>query len=145
MKNILLIHGPNLNMLGKREPKVYGTQTEEELVSEVSAYAEQQNCHIDFFQSNHEGEIIDAIHATYKKDYIGIIINPGAYTHYSYAIRDAIACVPHRFMEVHLSDITKREAFRKNDVITEVCEGMICGKGIKGYFEAIDKLLHIKS
>lgn len=141
MKKIKLLNGPNLNMLGIRNPAVYGTTTLKEIEEELAAYARLKGAELDCFQSNCEGEIIDALHSCYKK-YDGIIINAGAYTHYSYAIRDAIEAVEIPTVEVHLSDIHKREAFRHISVIEEVCCEQICGRGKQGYFDALGDLLN---
>lgn len=137
MKQILLLHGPNLNMTGIRETGVYGQETLENINRELTAYAETQQIALEIFQSNHEGELIDKIHQAYgTKD--GIIINPGAYTHYSYAIRDALAAVQLPAIEVHLSNIHQREEFRHTSVTAPVCVGQICGFGKWGYMAALD-------
>ena len=136
MKKILVINGPNLNMLGIREKSIYGSETLETINAEVKAYAETLGIQCDFFQSNCEGEIITKIHSVLT-DYDGCIINAGAYTHYSYAIRDAIACVSKPFIEVHMSDIKAREEFRRTSVITEVCKEIIAGFGKNSYTLAV--------
>lgn len=136
MKKVLVINGPNLNMLGIREKNIYGSDTLESINAEIKAYAETINIECDFFQSNCEGEIITKIHSVLT-EYDGCIINAGAYTHYSYAIRDAIACVNKPFIEVHMSDIKSRETFRHTSVITEVCREMIAGFGKASYTMAI--------
>ena len=136
MKKILVINGPNLNMLGIREKSIYGSETLETINAEVKAYAETLGIQCDFFQSNCEGEIITKIHSVLT-DYDGCIINAGAYTHYSYAIRDAIACVSKPFIEVHMSDIKAREEFRRTSVITEVCKEIIAGHGKNSYTLAV--------
>lgn len=136
MKKILVINGPNLNMLGIREKSIYGSDTLETINAEVKAYAEALGIQCDFFQSNCEGEIITKIHSVLT-DYDGCIINAGAYTHYSYAIRDAIACVSKPFIEVHMSDIKAREEFRRTSVITEVCKEIIAGHGKNSYTLAV--------
>lgn len=141
MYKIKLIDGPNLNMLGTRNPAVYGTTTLAEIERELEELGFSKGALVDCFQSNCEGEIIDEIHSCYKK-YDGIIINAGAYTHYSYAIRDAIEAVEIPTIEVHLSDIHKREPFRHVSVIEPVCKKQICGKGKQGYFDALDVLLN---
>ncbi|MBR2499525.1 MAG: type II 3-dehydroquinate dehydratase [Clostridia bacterium] len=142
---ILLINGPNLNMLGIRNPKVYGKTTLKDIEKELTAYARTENCKLYCFQSNHEGSIIDKIHAAYKK-IDGIIINPGAFTHYSYAIRDALESVSIPTVEIHLSDIHNREEFRKTSVISPVAIKQIAGHGKDGYGMALDSLLeHIKN
>ncbi len=137
MKKVFVIHGVNLNMTGIREKGIYGTKTLPEIVAEITAYAKEKGVEIKHFQSNYEGRICDVIHSAHDNA-DGIIINPGAYTHYSYAIRDAIASVNVKTIEVHLSDIHNREEFRKNSVIEPVCFKQIYGKGIDGYFEAVD-------
>lgn len=142
MNKILIINGPNLNLLGTRKPEVYGTMTLKDLENELDEYVVDKNCELIHFQSNYEGAILDTLHATLnKKEIIGCAINAGAFTHYSYAIRDAIEAVPLPCVEVHLSDISKREEFRKLSVITEVCIDQYKGMGIEGYKRAIDILL----
>ncbi len=137
MKQVLLLHGPNLNMTGIREKGVYGNETLEDMNRALTEYATQQNIALEIFQSNHEGELIDKIHEAYgKKD--AIIINPGALTHYSYALRDALAAVGLPAIEVHLSNIHQREEFRHTSVTAPVCKGQICGFGKWGYFAALD-------
>ncbi len=141
---ILVINGPNLNMLGIREPEIYGKMTLDQLNEEIKKSANSLLFDVEFFQSNHEGAIIDKIQASYGK-VDGIIINPGAYSHYSYAIRDAIKSVDIKTVEVHLSDISNREYFRKTSVIEEVVEKQISGKGINSYIEALHYLKeHLK-
>ena len=140
MRHILVVHGPNLNLLGEREPEVYGTITLDDLNREIQEYGQSKNVECRFFQSNHEGKIIDFLHENRRWAH-GIVINPGALTHYSYALRDAISGVGLPAVEVHLSDIYKREAFRKVSVIEPVCIRQICGMGKEGYFEGIETLL----
>ncbi len=142
---IKLIHGPNLNMLGIRQPEVYGYDTLADIEKLVSEKAEELGFSVSCFQSNSEGALIDEIHSCYNA-YDGIILNAGAYTHYSYAIRDAIASVMVPCVEVHLSDIHKREPFRQISVIEPVCVKQICGLGKDGYILALDELVknHIK-
>lgn len=135
-----LIHGPNLNMLGIRQPEVYGRETLADIEEYVRAEAEKLGFRLECFQSNSEGAIIDAIHACYQTC-DGIILNAGAYTHYSYAIRDAIASVMLPCAEVHLSDIHAREPFRAVSVIEPVCVKQICGMGKAGYKVALDELV----
>ena len=142
MRKILLINGPNLNMLGIREPAVYGSDTLASIESEVVTYAAERGILVECFQSNHEGALIDKIHEAFD-DYDGIIYNPGAHTHYSYALRDAIASVATPTVEVHLSDIENREEFRRISVIAPVCITQIQGKGKAGYKEAVDVLLDL--
>lgn len=138
--NILIINGPNLNLLGIREPDVYGKNTYNDLVNIVTDHAKRNNINIEIKQSNHEGQIIDFLHEAYFNKVDGIILNAGAYTHYSYAIHDAISSINIPTVEVHLSDITKRESFRQISVIKDVCVTSIIGKGINSYIEALDYL-----
>ncbi len=140
MVHFLVIHGPNLNLLGEREPAVYGTATLDSLNSTILAHAESIGVSCETFQSNHEGEIIDKIQKA-RKTADGIILNAGAFTHYSYAIRDALASVKLPVIEVHLSNIYAREEFRHHSVIAPVCLGQITGLGQKGYLLAMDALL----
>ena len=137
MKKVFLIHGVNLNMTGIREKGIYGTDTLYDMVEKIKAYGKKRGVEIKSFQSNYEGRIVDIIHSAYKNA-DAIIINPGAYTHYSYAIRDAVASVDVPAYEVHISNIYEREDFRKISVIAPVCRGQIYGTGIDGYYEAID-------
>ena len=137
----LVIHGPNLNLLGKREPDIYGTESLTDLNAWLQFHRELANDKLTFFQSNHEGEIIDFLHK-HLGVVDGAVINPGALTHYSYALRDAIAAVDYPVVEVHLSDIDSREDFRKISVTREVCIKQISGKGKEGYLEG---LLALKS
>lgn len=139
--NILVINGPNLNFLGIREKGVYGTTDYEGLVKMIEEKGEECGCVIEVFQSNHEGAIIDRIQEAYFDGTEGIVINPGAFTHYSYAIRDALASITIPKVEVHISDITAREEFRRISVTREVCDKQIYGQGLTGYLEAIDFLL----
>ncbi len=137
--NILIINGPNLNFLGIREPEIYGHLTYNDLVNYLLDYSKTINVSIEVYQSNHEGEIIDIIQDNYLR-FQGLVINPGALTHYSYALYDCIKSVLLPAVEVHLSDITKREPFRQNSVIKAACIGQISGKGFLSYIEAIDLL-----
>ena len=137
--NILIINGPNLNFLGIREPEIYGSMTYGDLCDEIRCYGCENSINTKFLQTNHEGVIIDELQQAYNIKYDGIIINPGAFAHYSYAIRDALKSVNNIIkVEVHLSDITSREEFRKTSVTAPACDKMICGKGVQGYLEAID-------
>ncbi|MGN0305693.1 MAG: type II 3-dehydroquinate dehydratase [Lachnospiraceae bacterium] len=138
---ILVINGPNLNFLGIREKGIYGTTDYKGLVEMIQHKGEECGCEIEVFQSNHEGAIIDRIQEAYFDKTEGIVINPGAFTHYSYAIRDALASIGVCKVEVHISDITAREEFRKVSVTKEVCDKQIYGHGLEGYLEAIDFLL----
>jgi 3-dehydroquinate dehydratase-2 len=138
--NILLLNGPNLNLLGEREPEIYGKTTLPELERMVQQRARELGHAVRAFQSNHEGALIDELHQS-RHWANGVIFNPGALTHTSYALRDAIAATRSRVVEVHLSDITKREAFRRVSVIEEVCAHRIMGKGVAGYLEALEWLV----
>lgn len=140
MKKILVMHGPNLNLLGEREPGIYGNDSYDSVNNEIVEYAASKGLKCDVFQSNHEGALIDKLHEA-RKIYDGIVLNAGAYTHYSYAIRDAIAAIKTPVVEVHLSDIHAREGFRANSVIEEVCIKQISGFGKKSYLLGIDALL----
>jgi 3-dehydroquinate dehydratase-2 len=140
---ILLVNGPNLNLLGEREPQHYGRTTLRQIEVAVRKRAEQRRAVIRALQSNHEGEIIDFLHAQRKVAH-GLVINPGAYTHSSYAIRDAIAATRLKAWEVHLSDLRERaraEPFRGVSVIRDVCLGAVMGRGARGYLDALDLLL----
>ncbi len=139
MKKYLVINGVNLNMLGTREPGIYGNSTIEDLQNNITKKAQELGVEVDFFQSNFEGEIVEKIHSA-PGVYDGIIINPGAFTHYSYAIRDAFASVNMDVIEVHISNIHKREEFRHNSVTAAECIGQICGLGFKGYELALEYL-----
>jgi 3-dehydroquinate dehydratase II len=136
---ILVVNGPNLNMLGKREPDVYGKETLNDLCDFVKKDAESKGIDVSFFQSNFEGALIDKIQVA-DEYYDGIIINPAAYTHYSYAILDALKSISIPSFEVHISDISKRESFRHLSVTKEGCIGQISGFGFNGYIMALDKL-----
>ena len=139
---ILVINGPNLNFLGIREKNIYGTQDYDALLKMIVQKGEETGSQIEVFQSNHEGAIIDRIQDAYFDGTEGIVINPGAYTHYSYAIHDALASVTTvKKVEIHISDITKREAFRKVSVTAPACDKQIYGQGLNGYLQAIDYIL----
>jgi 3-dehydroquinate dehydratase-2 len=142
MKKIFLINGPNLNLLGTREPCVYGHTTLRQIVLMLKAEARKRGVRVKSFQSNHEGGIIDVIQRLPARGYDGLIINPGAFTHYSYAIRDAIKATGLPAVEVHLSDIEKREEFRKISVVREVCVDQVKGLGPQGYVKALEILLN---
>ncbi|MGQ4664546.1 type II 3-dehydroquinate dehydratase [Metabacillus halosaccharovorans] len=133
---VLVINGPNLNRLGVREPGVYGSNTLTDLEKGLLTFGEKLNCELTCFQSNHEGDLIDAIHEA-DEQYDGIVINPGAFTHYSYAIRDAIASISVPVIEVHISNVHAREEFRHTSVTAPVTAGQIIGLGFKGYELAI--------
>tara|TARA_X000001036_G_scaffold377697_1_gene367636 strand:+ start:1007 stop:1438 length:432 start_codon:yes stop_codon:yes gene_type:complete len=140
--NILLINGPNMNLLGSREREIYGSETLEDLINWLENSPLGRKQQFKFFQSNHEGEIIDILHE--ERDWAsGIIINPAAFTHYSYAIRDAISSINIPTVEVHLSDISNREDFRKVSVISPVCIKQISGLGKNSYLEGLKLLLNI--
>ena len=137
---ILVINGPNLNMLGVREPEIYGSATLAQLEELVRSHCASHGAEVEFFQSNHEGDIVDRIQAAYK-NFDGIVINPAAYTHTSVAIPDAIKAVGIPAVEVHLSDVDSREEFRKISYVAPVCIKTIKGKHFAGYIEACDLLM----
>lgn len=141
---ILVINGPNLNFLGIREKKVYGTQDYKYLLEMIRKKADETQNEILTFQSNHEGAIIDRLQEAYFDGTEGIVINPGAFTHYSYAIRDALASITVPKVEIHISDITQREEFRKVSVTAPVCDKQIYGQGLDGYLQAIDHIIKLK-
>ena len=138
---ILVINGPNLNFLGIREPDIYGKQDYKFLLSMLEGYAKEKNFELETFQSNHEGAIIDRIQQAYFEKVDGIVINPGAYTHYSYAIHDALASVSMKKIEIHISNVNERESFRHISVTLPACDGQVVGQGLKGYLLAIDMIL----
>lgn len=138
--NILVINGPNLNMLGIREPDIYGRETYNSLVEKIKKYADYKKISVKYYQSNHEGDLVDIIQFAYGL-YDGIVINPGAYTHTSVAILDALKAVNIPAVEVHISDVDSREDFRKVSYIRSACFETISGKGTDGYLLAIDALL----
>lgn len=139
MKKILVLLGPNLNMVGVREKGVYGVETAQSIEEQIKAYASANGFVAEVYQSNHEGDLIDKIHAS-RDAFDGAVINAGALTHYSYALRDAIACVSLPYVEVHMSNIHAREEFRHTSVIAPVCVGQIAGFGKQSYFLAIEAL-----
>lgn len=140
---LLVINGPNINFLGIREKSVYGTQDYDYLLNLIAEKGQKEGCTIEVFQSNHEGAIIDRIQDAYFDGTEGIVINPGAYTHYSYAIRDALASITVPKVEVHISNIMEREDFRKVSVTAPVCNKQIYGQGLEGYLTAIDFILSL--
>ncbi|AJG40455.1 3-dehydroquinate dehydratase [Thermotoga sp. RQ7] len=139
---LLVVNGPNLNMLGKRDRNVYGNFTYDDLVRMIEDWAKRNGVEVEVFQSNHEGEIIDRLH---QLDFDGLVINPGAFTHYSYAIRDALEIVKVPKVEVHISNIHGREEFRRKSVTAEVCDGQISGLGVYGYILALEYVRKVSS
>ena len=137
---ILVVHGPNLNLLGEREPSVYGTLTLDELNATIRAHGRRRGCAIRTYQSNHEGRLLDALQRA-RTWAAGIVINPGAYGHTSYALRDCIAGIKVPTVEVHLSDVEAREPFRRISTIADVCIAKISGRGPQSYLDGIDLLL----
>ena len=140
---LLVINGPNLNMLGIREPGIYGNSTYADLLAMIQKYCDEKNIDVEFFQSNHEGAIVDKIQEAYGK-MDGIVINPAAYTHTSIAILDALKTVALPTVEVHISDISAREEFRHHSFVSPACIRTIKGLGLDGYIEAIKELVNIK-
>jgi 3-dehydroquinate dehydratase-2 len=141
-KSILVLNGPNLNLLGEREPGIYGQESLAQINQQMSEQARGMGLELEFFQSNSEGGIIDCLHAAASR-HNGVIINAGAYTHYSYAIRDAIAAIRLPCVEVHLSNVHAREQFRRDSVISPVCVGIIAGFGKNSYLLALEALAGI--
>lgn len=138
---ILVINGPNLNMLGIREPEIYGKETYSMLCDKISEYSFEKGFYCEIFQSNHEGDLVDKIQQAYSK-FDGIVINPAAYTHTSIALYDALKCVGIPAVEVHISDVAKREEFRQISYVRPACIKTIMGHGTNGYLEAIDYLIN---
>ena len=139
---IIIINGPNINMLGTREKEIYGEQTYEDMIRYIEEKA-PTSIDLEFMQSNHEGDIVDTIQRAYYEDFDGLIINPAAYTHTSIAIADALRAVKIPTVEVHISDVDKRESYRKISYIEEISVAKISGKGFDGYVEAIDILSNL--
>ncbi len=139
---ILVIHGPNLNLLGSREPEVYGQTTLADINAALKTQGKAAGFAVDFFQSNHEGDLVDRVQAAPAEGVGFIVINPGGYTHTSVALRDALAGVGVPFIEVHLSNIHAREAFRQHSFFSEIAVGVICGLGADGYRLALDTAIH---
>ena len=134
----LVINGVNLNLTGKREQSVYGSETLEEINAKIASFCQQNGDSVDFYQSNIEGELVNKLHDAFLTHaYDGILLNAGAFTHYSYALRDAIAAIDIPVAEVHMSNVHAREPFRKNSVLSEVCKGVVCGFGANSYIAAI--------
>ena len=137
----LIINGVNLNLTGKREKSVYGTETLEEINAKIAEYCKANGDSVDFFQSNIEGELVNKLHEAFlNRSHDGILLNAGAFTHYSYALRDAIAAIDIPVAEVHMSNVHAREAFREKSVLSEVCKGVVCGFGAGSYIAAITGL-----
>lgn len=141
---ILVINGPNLNMLGIREPEIYGSATYDDLKALIQSAADTRGVSVEFFQSNHEGALVDAVQQAYFDQVDGIIINPAAYTHTSVAILDAVKSVGIPTVEVHISDVTTREDFRQVSYVRAACVGTVMGKGFDGYVEALDMLIKLR-
>lgn len=137
-KKLLLLNGPNLNLLGTREPEVYGSTTLAQIESDAVAQAKAAGAALSCFQSNHEGQLIDCIHAARGEGVDAIVVNPGGFTHTSVALRDALAGVAIPFVEIHISNIHRRETFRHHSYLSELAAGVICGLGVDGYRFAID-------
>jgi 3-dehydroquinate dehydratase-2 len=141
MVAILVLHGPNLNLLGQREPGVYGALTLAEVDAAIARHAAARDVKVECRQSNHEGVLVDAIQQAGEQGFAAIVLNPGALTHYSYALRDAIAGVPQPVVEVHLSNVHGRELFRRRSVTAPVCRGQIAGFGLHSYLLGLDAAL----
>ena len=140
---ILVLNGPNINFLGIREKTIYGTETYQDLVDKINDYCASNNIDVEVYQSNHEGSLVDKIQEAYINKVDGIVINPGAYTHTSIAILDAVKAVNIPTVEVHISDVTKREDFRQISYVRQACKASVIGEGIEGYIHAI-KILENK-
>lgn len=138
---LLILNGPNLNRIGKREPEIYGSETLEDVENKLMKIASAENVELTFFQSNYEGALIDEIHTAADNGTDGIIFNPGAFTHYSIALRDAVASITVPVIEIHISNVHSREAFRHTSVIAPVCLGQLTGFGTDGYALALQAFL----
>ena len=136
----LILNGPNINLLGIREPEIYGRETYQDLVEQIKAYAQKRGVAVEFYQSNHEGDLVDAIQKAYFDKIDGIVFNPAAYTHTSVAIPDALKAVSLPAVEVHISDVDRREEFRRHSYTSAACIGTIKGRGLSGYADAIRML-----
>ena len=141
---ILVINGPNINMLGIREPQIYGNRTYSDLLEKIKAYCDSKNIEVECFQSNHEGALIDKIQEAYFEKFDGIVINPAGYTHTSVAIADALKGVDIPFVEVHISKVDEREDFRKISFVRNYALATISGKGFEGYLDAIKMLENLR-
>ncbi|MFH2093994.1 MAG: type II 3-dehydroquinate dehydratase [Pseudomonadota bacterium] len=142
-KKIAIMNGPNLNMLGKREPEIYGAHTLDQINADLNRLANSLGVALDFFQSNHEGEMVEKVHALFEAKIDGVIINPGAFTHTSVALRDALLLLSCPIIEIHLSNIYKREAFRHKSMVSDIAVGQICGFGRYGYTMALNAMANI--
>jgi 3-dehydroquinate dehydratase-2 len=140
---ILVLHGPNLNLLGAREPEIYGRETLEDINAKLSEHAALDNVELRIVQSNHEGTILDELHRAKAGKFDGVLINPGAFTHYSYALRETIAAIELPAVEVHLSNIHRREGFRHQSVLAAVCVGQVLGFGRYSYILGLDALIRL--
>ena len=141
MTRLLILNGPNLNLLGTREPSVYGHETLADIIAATRKHAESRGAELLDFQSNIEGELVARLHACHKENIAGVVINPGAYTHTSVALRDAVSAIKIPCVEVHLSNVHAREIFRQHSLTAGVCKGVIAGFGSLGYRLAVDALL----
>lgn len=142
---IYVLNGPNLNMLGIREPNVYGNESYQDLLNLIEKHAKEKNVNVEVYQSNHEGELVDLIQKAFYEKVDGIVFNPAAYTHTSVALLDALKSVKIPCVEVHISNVSKREDFRQISYVRLACEKTISGQGLNGYIQAIDYLLGEKS
>lgn len=140
MRKVLLMNGPNLNMLGVRDPAIYGSDTLASIEQMMVDYGHQYGVEVECFQSNHEGALIDKLHEAHGA-FDGIVYNPGAHTHYSYALHDAVECIDVPVVEIHISDISQREEFRRTSVIAPACIAQVKGMGKDGYLRALDILI----